>query len=120
MTAIAWEQASYISSPARMNDPIVVLSEFGTHLDIMLFTAGNVTPFIFIVVVIKFWNYCAKFYFTSLSPVNTRTTIKSSLLERAATGVIRQNKSVRRTPIPNTILPPNLSAKIPPGICVTK
>ena len=37
-----------------MNDPIVVLSEFGTHLDIMLFTAGNVTPFIFIVVVIKF------------------------------------------------------------------
>ena len=56
--------------------------------------------------------------FTSKKPSRTLTTMRSSTLDRAASGVKRVNTDVMTTPTPNTHFPPNLVASHPPGICV--
>ena len=40
--------------PARIKTPNVVLSEFGSHLDIIELAEGNVTPYIFEEMLVKY------------------------------------------------------------------
>ena len=56
-------------------------------------------------------------FLTRKSPSSTRTAIKAPTLYLAATGVRRVSKAARRTPYPNTRVPPNFIAIQAPGIC---
>ena len=54
---------------------------------------------------------------TSKHPSNTLSAIRAPMCICAATGVMSVRTDVMNTPIPNIYRPPNLFARMPPGIC---